>query len=103
MINRRVLSSLLGLLIVSGACAQQALVSSPEPVSLGLSLQGNALALEAQVVATTTISVYCPVVPGLISFSGLTATVQVVYDQKTQLLQLSLPPGKYRIVIRSLP
>jgi uncharacterized membrane protein YjjB (DUF3815 family) len=103
MANWRVLSLLLCLGLVSGASAQHALVSSSAPASVGLSLRGNVLTLDAQVAAATTLSVYCPMVPGLISFSGLTATVQASYDQKTRVLQLALPPGTYRIVIRSLP
>ncbi len=102
MTNTRLLPSLLCLLAVLPACAQDALVSSPQPVSIGMSLQGNTFMLTAQVTTTSTVRVFCPITPGLISFSGLTEKIESVYDQKKQVLTLTLPPGTYKVSIRSL-
>lgn len=98
-----VLFSILMIFIASQTIAQQALVSSSEPVSLGMSLHNGALVLDARVAADAVVSVFCPIVPGLISFSGLTAAVEASYDQKRRVLQLALPPGAYRVTIRPLP
>ncbi len=102
MTNTRLLLSLLCLLAVLPACAQDALVSSPQPVSIGMSLQGNTFALTAQVTTASTVRVFCPITPGLISFSGLTEKIESMYDQKKQVLTLTLPPGAYKVSIRSL-
>lgn len=102
MSHRCLVGMILCLLTAAPLFAQQALLSSIAPVSIGLSLQGNVFTLDVQVAAATTLSVFCPVAPGLISFSGLTAPVEAAYDHKTRLLQLGLPPGHYRIAIRSM-
>ncbi|MCE5241404.1 hypothetical protein LLH23_23310 [bacterium] len=102
MTHVRLLPSLLCLLAVLPACAQDALVSSPQPVSIGMSLQGNTFMLTAQVTTASTVSVFCPITPGLISFSGLTEKIESVYDRKKQVLTLTLPPGAYKVSIRSL-
>lgn len=101
MTSGRVLFSILGLLLMSQAIAQQAMVGSSAPVSLGMSLQGQTFTLDVQVTAPATVSVFCPMTPGLISFSGLTEKVETTYDQKSRVLQLALPPGKYKVSIRS--
>jgi len=95
-------SLVLGALVFTPVWAQDALVSSPQPVSVGMSLQGGVLTLDLQVTAATTVSVFCPVAPGLVSFTGLTAPVEATYDQKRQVLALSLPPGQYKVTVRSL-
>lgn len=101
MTRARVLLSILCLFLMSRALAQQAMVSGSAPVSIGMSLQGNLFTLEVQVTSASNLSVFCPIAPGLISFSGLTERIETKYDQKNRLLQLSLPPGKYKICVRS--
>jgi hypothetical protein len=96
------LALLLILLVLAPTYAQDALVSSPQPVSVGMSMQGNAFTLRAQVAAPTTLRVFCPITPGLIQFSGLTERVEAAYDQKQRLLSLTLPPGQYVVTIRAL-
>jgi len=93
---------ILCVLILLPACAQDALIASPQPVSVGMSRQGSSVTLDLQVATAATVSVYCPIAPGLVSFTGLTQQIEVAYDQQKQLLSLSLPPGKYRVTIRSL-
>lgn len=97
----RVLFTIVCLVLMSAALAQQAMVSGSAPVSLGMSLQGSAFVLDAQVTEPSNVTVYCPVTPGLISFTGLTARVEASYDQTRRLLQLALPPGQYKITIRA--
>jgi hypothetical protein len=95
------------ILVASAALAQaaapQAYVSSPQPLSLGMTLQGGQFTLDVRVTEAATVSVFCPVTPGLMSFSGLTQPVETSYDQKTRMLQLRLPVGQYRLTVRSLP
>jgi hypothetical protein len=102
MTRPRVSLIILCVFIVIPACAQEALIASQQPVSVGMSLQGEGLTLDVQAATAATVSVFCPISPGLISFTGLTQQIEVAYDQKKQLLSLSLPPGKYKVTIRSL-
>jgi hypothetical protein len=109
MMTRRIFLTLplLWLLLVLTAlpCVAQTavpLVSSAAPTSVALSVQPGLYQAEVEVTQATTVTLFCPIKPGVISFSGLTKATEVAYDQKARTLTLSLQPGRYKIAIRPL-
>ena len=78
------------------------LISSVAPASVALSLQPGLYQADVAVTEATAVTLFCPLKPGVMSFSGLTRATDVVYDQKARTLTLSLQPGRYKITIRPL-
>jgi len=98
--------ALLGLILfglMRDVCAQQLLIASARPVSLGVQFQENTFVLQADVLEATSLTLYCPVRPGLISIDGMKEKIEAKYDLKQNMMELLLPPGKYRFHIRALP
>ena len=104
MLRRALLISLLLTALASlGWCQTVApLVQSTAPVSVGLRLQGGVYQADLEVKEACTVVLFCPTKPGLVSFAGLNQRAEMSYDQKARTLSMSLAPGKYLIVIRSL-
>jgi hypothetical protein len=105
MMTRRLYLTLpLLLLLVLPAMAQSnaPLVSSAAPASVALTVQAGLYQADVEVTQATSVTLFCPVKPGIISFSGLTKATEVIYDQKARTLTLSLQPGRYKLAIRPL-
>lgn len=95
----------LSLALFALPCLAQApapLISSAAPASVALSVQQGLYQAEIEVTQATTVTLFCPIKPGVISFTGLTKATEVAYDQKTRTLTLSLQPGRYKLAIRPL-
>ena len=78
------------------------LVSSAAPASVALTVQPGLYQAEVEVTQATAVTLFCPIKPGIIGFSGLTKATEVAYDQKARTLTLSLQPGRYKLAIRPL-
>ncbi|MHB8996035.1 MAG: hypothetical protein ACYC63_12385 [Armatimonadota bacterium] len=109
MMTRRIFLTLpllfLLLALTALPCLAQAaapLISSAAPASVALNVQPGLYQAEIEVTQATTVTLFCPNKPGVISFSGLTKATEVAYDQKAQTLTLSLQPGRYKLAIRPL-
>ena len=105
-VNRMRATVCLTLLIVLAqvAVAQTVapLASSTAPASIALRMQPGLYQADIEVNEATAVTLFCPIKPGLISFTGLTGKSDVSYDQKARTLTVSLRPGKYSITIRPL-
>jgi hypothetical protein len=65
-------------------------------------VQAGLYQADVEVTQATSVTLFCPVKPGIISFSGLTKATEVIYDQKARTLTLALQPGRYKLAIRPL-
>lgn len=92
------------LLLTSPLLAQNSapLTQATAPVSVGVRVAGNAYHAQLELTQAATVKLWCPVTPGLISFTGLQQKTEVSYNKQAQTLEVTLPPGKYTIIIRSL-
>lgn len=101
----RVLIGLVLLVVLASVCPAQEtapLVAGTTPASVAVRMQPGLYQADLEVREATTVTLWCPVKPGLIRFTGLTQKAEVAYDLKARLLTLSLQPGKYSLTIRPL-
>lgn len=102
---RAALTLILLVLIAEAALAQTAtapLACSTTPASIALRLQPNLYQADIETRQPATLSLFCPIKPGLISFTGIAQKTDVTYDQKARTLTVTVPAGKYTITIRPL-
>lgn len=93
---------LAGLAAATGALAQTVALQADQPASIGWRVVAGELRVEVTLAAPATVTVPCPLKPGLLQFAGLTAPVEVVWDPARRLLQLRLPAGTSRLAVRDL-
>lgn len=96
---------LLGLLLACGAGWGQGtggtpLVQSDQPVSVGLGMSDGAWRVMIHTGHPATVTVRCPVKPGIIKVEGLSKPVQLAFDQRSLTLTLTLTAGRYAFVLR---
>jgi len=92
-------------LVVQAALAQTTaapLATSTTPASIALRLQPNLYQADIEVKQAATLTLFCPLRPGVISFTGLVQKTEVSYDHKARTLTITLPAGKFVITIRPL-
>lgn len=101
---RIAVSMILLLLVAQVAFAQGVapLATSTTPASIALRLQPDLYQAEVELKQAATLSLFCPLKPGLITFAGLSQQTPVSYDQKARALTITLPAGKCTITIRPL-
>ena len=101
----RALLVMILLLPAVAACAQQAtappLLQASAPVSIGVRMVDGMYLADIEATQPAAVTLFCPIKPGVIAFTGLKEKLEVSFDQKTRLLQMSLPAGKYRLTIRA--
>lgn len=96
------------LLVVLMSCAVATLAAAEEPpllqadqpITAGWRVQGGALELSLTLAAPTTITVACPVRPGLMEISGLQKPAQFSYDAGARRLTMKLGEGRYQVRLR---
>lgn len=102
----RITVSMISLLLLAQVALAQTgatpLASSTTPASIALRLQPNLYRADIEVKQAATLTLICPIRPGVISFTGLVQKTEVSYDQKACTLTVTLPAGKYTITIRPL-
>lgn len=94
---------LLGALAGAAAADAPPLVTSSVPVSVGVRVQPSVYEAQLDVRQAGTITLLCPLRPGLVSITGLKQRTEVRYDSRARLLTLTLPPGRYALTVRPLP
>jgi len=101
---RFAVSLLLLALLATAVAAQNAapLVVGTTPASIALRLQPSLYQADIELRQAATLTLFCPIRPGLVSFTGLSQKTEVSYDQKARTLTLTLPAGKCGITIRPL-
>lgn len=92
------------LLIASPLLAQNAapLTQATAPISVGVYLAGNTYHAQLELTQPAMVKLWCPIAPGLLSFTGLKQRTDVSYNKQAQTLEMNLLPGKYTITIRAL-
>jgi hypothetical protein len=83
------------------AATAKLLVQADKPLSLAVQIREGFYRVDLEVKEACTVTLYCPVKPGLVSLDGIQKAIQVLFDGKERTLQLSLPPGKYTVMVRS--
>jgi hypothetical protein len=96
---------LAGLILASGASFSQGasgvpLVQADQPVSVGLGMSDGAWRVMIHTGHPATVTVRCPVKPGIIKVEGLREPVQLAFDQRSLTLTLTLTAGHYAFVLR---
>ncbi len=78
------------------------LVSSDEPVTVGMATDAGVIRISVSCEATATVKVHCPVGTGLVQFEGLDQPVEVTVDGPAQTLTLTAPAGRYELTVRPM-
>lgn len=96
---------LAGLILAAGASFGQGaggapLVQADQPVSVGLGMSDGAWRVIIHTGHPATVTVRCPVKPGILKLEGLREPVQLAFDQRSLTLTLTLTAGLYAIVLR---
>lgn len=99
---RFVISLMLLALLATAGVAQNAapLAVATTPASIALRLQPSLYRADIELRQAATLTLCCPLRPGLVSFTGLSQKTEVSYDQRARTLTLTLPAGKCALTIR---
>ncbi len=78
------------------------LIASDAPVDAGAVLDENTFRADIQSGEAATVTLHCPVDPGLVKIDGIEEPVDAGFDTEAETLTLTLPAGRYSVEIRSL-
>lgn len=78
------------------------LVSSTAPVNAGAVLSGGLFTATVSCEEAATVTLHCPVEPGMVRLAGIDSPVDVTFEAPAATVTLGLPAGSYRLEVREL-
>ncbi|MGC9318699.1 MAG: hypothetical protein ACP5KN_11780, partial [Armatimonadota bacterium] len=78
------------------------LIAGDVPVSAGVRLEEGLLEASVRCEEAATVTLHCPVEPGMVRLEGIEAPVDASFDADARTVTLGLPAGSYRLEVREL-